>query len=379
MKISSLKLNNYKSIREMNLSFKDINILIGANGAGKSNLISFFSLLNRIIDKNLQSTIARSGGADNLLYFGRKISPDLKSEITFKNIFDSPFIEGKQEYLNNYSLTLEPNNEDSFFFAEERIGFKQPDHEWKNEHLGVGHNESKLLEQKKLKAKQKGYAGISEYIHKAFEGFKVYHFHDTSNNSPVKQISDIHDNYSLREDGANLASFLFRLQKQHKINYKRIESTIRLIAPYFDRFELRATAMNPEKIRLEWREKDSDKYFNASHLSDGTLRMICLTTLLLQPDPPNTVIIDEPELGLHPYSINVLAGMIKSISKKIQVIMSTQSVTLVNQFTPEDIIIVDRKDGQSVFKHIEESQLKNWLEDYSVGDAWEKNIIGGRP
>lgn len=379
MKISKLELNNYKSIREMNLSFKDINILIGANGAGKSNLISFFSLLNKIIDKNLQASIARAGGADNLLYFGRKISPNLNAEITFKNEFFDGINQVTEEYFNNYSLTLEPNNEDSFFFAKEEIGFKQPNKDWKTEFLGIGHIESKLLEQKKIKKSQKGYAGISEYIHKAFEEFKIYHFHDTSHNSPIKQISDIHDNYYLREDGANLASFLFRLEKQNKINYKKIESTIRLIAPYFDRFELRPTAMNPDKIRLEWREKGSEKYFNASHLSDGTLRMICLTTLLLQPEPPSTIIIDEPELGLHPYSINILSSMIKSISKRIQVIMSTQSVTLVNQFTPENIIVVDRKDGQSVFKHIEEKELKNWLEDYSVGDAWEKNIIGGRP
>lgn len=367
MKISKLTLNNYKSIRELNIEFRDINILIGANGAGKSNLISFFSFLNRIMNKNLQGTVARWGGADNILYFGRKTSSFLDSTITF---------EGKNE-ISAYEINLEPDNKDSFFFNKENILYS-PSKAVSHQAIKFysGHRESRISDDDSgVKKDDK----IEKNLINAFNGLKMYHFHDTSNTSAVKQTGDIHDNYYLREDASNLASFLLRLEKLYKKQYKTIESTTRLIAPFFEKFELRPTALNPDKIRLEWKEVSSDKYFNASHLSDGTLRMICLITLLLQPSPPNTIIIDEPELGLHPYAINILAGLIKSISKKVQVILSTQSVTLVNQFIPEDIIVVDRNDGQSVFRHIQKNELEDWLDDYSVGDAWEKNIIGGKP
>lgn len=151
------------------------------------------------------------------------------------------------------------------------------------------------------------------------------------------------------------------------------------LAPYFERFDLKPDRINSETIRLEWKEKGSDTYFNAKHLSDGTLRFIALTTLLLQPEAPQVIIIDEPELGLHPFAINKLAGLIKKASANTQIIISTQSVNLVDNFEPEDIITVDREDGQSVFKRQSSEALKDWLIDCSISDLWDKNVIGGRP
>ena len=364
LKIDSLKLCNFKSIKNLDLKFNDINIFIGSNGVGKSNLISFFYFLNKLIDKNLQAHISRSGGSDNILHFGKKISKNLSTEINFKY----------SDYYNKYSFVLEPNIEDGFFFLEENIFFRKNNNtNWIKEELGSGHLETKLFEHKKDNS------DISSYITSALLRFKVYHFHDTSSSALVKQTGEIADNYYLKEDASNLAAFLYMLENKYPENFKKIQNTIKLIAPFFDRFDLKPSVMNPEKIRLEWREVNSEKYFNANHLSDGTLRMICLVSLLLQPEPHNTIIIDEPELGLHPYAINVLASIIKSISNKVQIILSTQSVTLINQFTPEDIIVVDRKNGQSVFRRIEKNELDNWLDDYSLGDVWEKNLIGGRP
>src|SRR2546427_3037694 len=158
-----------------------------------------------------------------------------------------------------------------------------------------------------------------------------------------------------------------------------MRETITQVAPFFNDFALRPDPTPKESIRLEWREKGSDFPFRAAHLSDGTLRFICLATLLLQPTPPSTVLIDEPELGLHPYAITVLASLLKSASTKTQVIVSTQSVPLVNQLQPEDILVVDRAQGQSTFRHLGSEELKDWLEDYGLGDLWEKNLFGGRP
>ncbi|MCP5063169.1 MAG: AAA family ATPase, partial [Ignavibacteriae bacterium] len=195
-----------------------------------------------------------------------------------------------------------------------------------------------------------------------------------------KQESDINDNRIFRRDASNLTAFLYLLQEKHFDYFKRIENTIKLIAPFFDKFQLEPLALNNEKIRLEWKHINSDQYFNANHFSDGTLRMICLITLLLQPDQPDTIIIDEPELGLHPSAIQQLAALMKSVADDgKQIICSTQSVTLLNQFNPEDIIVVDREDNESKFKRLDEERLEDWLDKYAIGELWEKNVLGGRP
>jgi predicted ATPase len=211
-----------------------------------------------------------------------------------------------------------------------------------------------------------------------FESFDVFHFHETNSNSPLKQPSKSLDYKYLKSDGSNLAAFLYRLKDTHPKHFKMIEYTISSVAPFFERFDLSPDAKNPDVIFLNWLEQGSDEYFNAHHLSDGTLRFIALTTLLLQPVLPNTVILDEPELGLHPFAISKLAGMIKKASVHSQIIIATQSVNLVNEFSADDIIVADREDNQTVLKRQSEESLKTWLEGYSIGELWEKNVIGGR-
>ena len=211
------------------------------------------------------------------------------------------------------------------------------------------------------------------------KSWHVYHFHDTSATAKIKFPGDIEDNVELRDDASNLAAFLYLLRERHPAHYQKIVRSIQLVAPFFDNFDLKPSRLNPEKIRLEWREKGSDAYFNAHALSDGTLRFMCLATLLQMPDPPATILIDEPELGLHPYAITLLAALLRSAATHTQVIVSTQSVTLVNQFKPDDLVVVERQDNQSVFRRPDAQALAEWLEDYSVGELWEKNLLGGRP
>jgi len=152
-----------------------------------------------------------------------------------------------------------------------------------------------------------------------------------------------------------------------------------MVAPFLEDFVLEPLALNQQMIRLEWREKGNDHVFGPGALSDGTLRFICLATLLLQPTLPSTILLDEPELGLHPYAITLLADLLRGASTKTQVIASTQSVSLVNQFEPQDILVVEREDGQSMFKRLEHGAMDAWLEDYGLGELWEKNLLGGRP
>jgi predicted ATPase len=351
--LDRIEIEGFKSIRQLRLDLKPLNVLIGANGAGKSNFISLFGLLRHLIEGRLQVYVAQSGGADALLHFGRKTTSKLKLELTLGEF--------------GYAVELVPSNADNLFFLAEHYG--DPNETW----TSAGHSESRLLTE--LHAPRVP----PKKILLRLQGWRVYHFHDTSASAKVKQTGDLGDNEALRADASNLAAFLFLLRTKHPENYRRIVSTIRLVAPFFDDFRLRPSPFNEQKIQLEWSERSSDAYFNAHALSDGTLRFICLATLLLQPDLPSLILIDELELGLHPYAIQVLAGLVRSASEKTQVILSTQSVSLVNQFAPEDLVVVDRSDGASVFRRLSAEDTKDWLEGYSLGELWEKNVFGGRP
>lgn len=223
-------------------------------------------------------------------------------------------------------------------------------------------------------------SGQAYYVNPLLCEFEVYHFHDTSDRSPMKGNANIDDNITLNKNGANIASFLYYLKEKHPKHYARIEKTIASVSPFFGGFNLLPNRLNEKLIQLEWKQKGAtDTYFNAYQLSDGTLRFICLATLLLQPNPPKTIIIDEPELGLHPLAIHKVAALIKKAAVNSQVIISTQSVGLVNNFEPENIVVVNRKENATEFKRLNTEELTNWLEDYSLGEIWEKNIIGGQP
>jgi predicted ATPase len=347
----------------LDLELKQINILIGANGAGKSNFVSFFRLSNRICEGKVQEYIGKN--IDKFLYFGRKKSERISSSIKFDNDFAFTYSIGPMENGNDFLAVSQGNllpfikNKDIF----QTIHTTIPD---------------EITDNKLVKTNnEKAYKEMSE---KYLKTFRIFHFHDTGSSSPMKRINNIDDNDYLREDGANLAAYLYYIQEKHPKDFKKIELQIRSVAPFFDRFNLAPRKLNPNEIALRWFEKGSEEYFDAYDLSDGTLRYMALTTLLLQPDLPKVIIIDEPELGLHPFAINKLAALIRQVAKKgTQVIVATQSVNFVDNFEPEDIIAVDREDNQSVFKRFNSEDLKEWLEDYTLGDLWRKNLLGAMP
>jgi predicted ATPase len=357
--IKEISITNFKSIKDLTIELRPINILIGPNGAGKSNFVNFFAFVYAIYDQHLGAYTGNKGGADRILHLGRRQSKELTGSLNFDD-------------TNQYAFALSPNEQNSFYFISEQDSFNLKKGDlgysgWSENYYGQGHIESTLQQ------KQTPRAG---HVKKYLESFRVYHFHDTSKDAPLKQNARLDDNQFLRPDGENLPAFLYRLQKEANQAYNRIEATIRQIAPFFDRFDL---VPNGDYIRLNWRQKNSDMYLDASDLSDGTIRFIALCVLLLQPDPPATIIIDEPELGLHPYAITMLASLIQSISDSRQVIVSTQSVNFVDQFEPEDIIVVENTANKSVFKRQIAESLTAWLENYSLGELWNKNVLGGNP
>ncbi len=351
-RLDQIHVAGFKSIRDQSLKLGGLNVLIGANGAGKSNFIGVFRLLNETANQNLQLFVGRSGGADRFLYFGSKTTEQIIIDLSFDQ--------------DAYHCTLIPAAPDSLVFGEETISYQGPGSPY-TVPFGAGHRESRL-----------GLA-FTAPVNAALRDWKVYHFHDTSATARIKQTGDIADNVALRTDAGNLAAFLYRLQETDSGAFRNIIDTVQLAAPFLGGLDLRPDRLNPEKIRLEWHEKGTDTYFDAHDLSDGTLRFLCLATLLLQPSPPTMILIDEPELGLHPYAITLLADLLCNATERAQVVVSTQSVTLVNQLSPEDVIVVDREGSESVFRRPSSADLESWLDGYSLGELWEKNVLGGRP
>lgn len=356
--VRSLSVSGFKSIRELkDFELTNLNVLIGANGAGKSNFIGLFRLLSEMYEHRLHLFVKTQGGPDAMLHFGRQKTERLHAEFYFAR--------------NGYKFDLIPTVDNRLIFEREVSWFGGVYFNTTPQTtLGSGHDESRLKEAKDP---------YSPYVRNSVSNWRVYHFHDTSENAKVKQIHSAKDDIRLKPDAANLAAYLSMLKRKHADAYERIVATIRLVAPFFDDFVHRPDETD---VELEWKQKGNpDTPFKAHMLSDGTLRFICLATLLLQPIEllPETVLIDEPELGLHPYAISVLAEIFQQVAESRQLVVSTQSVELVNALQPEDVVVVDQEDGASTFRRFSSDELQEWLEEYTLGELWKRNVMGGRP
>jgi predicted ATPase len=369
--LDSIEVEGYKSIRAARIDLGAINLLIGANGAGKSNLIGVFDLLADLADHRLQLHVARQGGADAILHFGRKKTPSLRISMRLGH--------------HDYEAMLAPGASDTLVFEHEIAPPKVPPFSVPEqarrlpmgEHMGVpGHKETGLNSVKRVFGTG---SFASEPIITAIKNWRPFHFHDPGGSSPTKQKQKIDDNRTLRAEGGNLAPFLHALRAVAPGAYRRIVEAVRSIAPFFDDFMLEPDVTNPGVIQLAWRHASDDGMFTADSLSDGTLRFICLATLLLQPTLPSLIVVDEPELGLHPFAISQLAALVRAAATRTQLILATQSVTLLDQFDVSEVIVAEQTKGESSFRHLHETPLTDWKQDYSLGELWLKNVLGGRP
>ena len=335
--VEKITIAGFKSIAKAEVELRPVNVLIGANGSGKSNFMEAFSLLRAIAAGRLHDYVAQAGGANRLLHYGAKVTDTLKIRIRFEHD------------ANEYGISLKPTADDRLYPAAEYGLEKEiPETHLKN-HLNH---------------------------------WRIYHFHDTGPNSPLKKTADLHDNRYLQENGANLPAFLYYLRENHPFEYKRVRTTTQSIAPFFDDFHLEPMAQNPNKIRLEWRHKGIDANLDVSTLSDGTLRFIALATLFKQPKQlrPSVILLDEPELGLNPAAVALLEAIAGSASAHTQTIMATQSPHLLDYLLPEEVLVADRvKGGATEFTRLDPERLEVWLERDSLGGLWTVNHFGGQP
>jgi predicted ATPase len=356
-KLSRLTVRGFKSIREIDdLDLHDINIVVGQNGAGKSNFTQIFRFLAKISRHELSDYVVKSGGLSKLMYFGPKVTKNINITLCSK--------------YHEYSMKLETTSDGALILTDESH-ISKDDIGVKSVHR---HNHHDIGE---ITPPEMG--NFPTILGGSVENWRIYHFHDTSENAPLRSSGPLTEPEQLAADGGNLAAFLYFLQERHPENFAAVLDTVRQIASFLSGFVLRPEALNPNLIRLRWRHVGHDELFDVSDLSDGTLRFIALTALLLQPDPPSTIVLDEPELGLHPAAIAQLAALMHQVAPEVQIIAATQSPTFANHFGWEDFIVADRHDDASRFRRLREDEVRAWMDDYAMGEIWEKNLIGGRP
>ena len=371
--IESVSIQGFRSLADVEISaMPSTAVLIGANGSGKSNFIRFFEMLGWMLrSRRLAEFVERYGGADDQLFGGNTVTPRLTARV------------GMRTYagLNEYRFALSYAHPDRFLFTEEELRLTPGDlsgaGRWQS--LGSGHPEASIVEAAQSSAFPNVNPTIAAVIVNLLRSCSVYHFHDTSDSSNFKQRWDSEDNYQLRSHGGNLAAVLYWLEHNDVRRYEEICRQIGRILPGFDQFEIRESF---GKVALRWKAKGTDKTFGAHLTSDGSLRFFALVTLLNLPTEmlPDVILLDEPELGLHPAAVSLVGGMIKSLSQERQVIIATQSPMLVDVFDLEQIIVMELRDGRTEVSTLSSDEYKLWLEEcFTAGELWQKNLLGGRP
>ncbi len=337
--IDYLQIEGYRSIKSQRVELHPMNVLLGANGVGKSNFLSVFSFFRMLIQSREWEYAAASKAA-HTLYMGRAVTDKVKLQFHFVGSWiDSLGIE-----LKDVDNTL-------------RVRSMQIE-----DHGGI-------------EEKSRG-----ELLRALVDQYWVHHFPNTGEKSSYRSANLINDNRLLRADGSNLAALLYRIRLTDDMRFRMIEDYIRGMVPSFGYFNLMPSGTDESEIHLQWYPKGrEDVLFDERHLSDGSLRMMSLVTLLLQPVLPELVLIDEPEIGLHPAAMTMIGDLLKKAAQKTQVIISTQSIDMVNQFQPEDVLVCNYKDSQSQYRRLNSAELEQWIEDYTIGEMWEKNIFGGQP
>ena len=364
-RLQNVIVRGFRSIKEIDLELRPLNVCIGANGAGKSNLIEFFKMINEMMGGRLQQYIATTGRATANLHFGPKVTPQLEAELKFE----------AERGTDTYYMRLFYAARDSLIFADETlsfqaVGFDSP----RQQSLGAGHQESLVRE---FVEDEPLINTLRNFLNRC----RVFHFHDTSQTARIRGHCYVGNDRWLMPDAANLAAVLYRLKFSNETTYRRIVRNVAQIAPFFLDFDLEPSGPNGADILLNWRHRESDLIFGPHQLSDGTLRAICLIALLQQPvdDLPYLIVVDEPELGLHPHALELVAALFHAVSEHVQVLVSTQSSRFVDSFDPEDIVVVERRGEATNIERPTTGVLDAWLEEYSLGEVWEKNVIGGSP
>ena len=372
-RLESVRIRGFRSLADVELSGLGANsVLIGSNGSGKSNFMRFFEMLSWMVrSRALGEFVEKYGGADDQLFGGNSVTPRMDAEVALRT----------EAGRNDYRFSLTHAHPDRFMFTEEAFRFSRSG--WLTEaswnHLGSGHREAGIVEAAHSTGSSEFNPATARVIVHLLRSCSVYQFHDTSDTSNFKKRWEAEDNATLRTHGGNLAAVLHRLEQEDNRRFEHICQHIARVLPVFDRFEVEESY---GRVLLRWKARGNEKTFGAHLTSDGSLRFFALVTLLNLPREmlPDVLLLDEPELGLHPVAIALVGNMIKALAGDVQIIVATQSPLLVDVFELDEIVVLDLHDGRSVFRRLDADTYRTWLDDsFTPGELWQKNLLGGRP
>lgn len=317
---------------------------------------------------SLQRFVAEAGGAASLLHYGPKRTPALGVELEF--------VQG--QHRDRYGARLGFAAGDKLMYLDEFVEHQQSGQPaLHRETLGSGHWES-LLRDAKFQSE------TTKRVNDWMSQLTFFHFHDTSMTSALRTHARAEDDQSLRSDGSNLAAFLGRLERStleaEQKAWFRINQLTRRIAPSVKQLCPTNAHNGVSAVRLDWID-DQDQRFGCHQLSDGTLRAIALITALAQPTEslPRFISIDEPELGLHPAAIRLLAELARSVSRHTQIMFATQSTDFLDHFEPEEVVVTERDAGRTSLRRLDAEDLAGWLEDSKSLHGPEATSTTGLP
>ncbi len=379
--LTRIHVTGFRSLRDVELAPGRVTVLIGPNGSGKSNLLAFLRMLALTHTHSLRVFVGEAGGASALLHYGPKVTTEISFALDFQ----------QEGHFNRYSARLGYAAGDTLIFLDEVVAHRIAENQdFRTFSLGAGHSESLLPE-----AAEDPTRGTERAVRWWISRLNYFHFHDTSATSFLRSHARRDDSRYLRSNGSNLASYLLALRESDRAEdrkaWQRINRLVRQVAPFIKTLE--PSVVGPsglaglflqdtrgQAVRLDWID-ERDVTFSSGDFSDGTLRAIALITALAQPSDrlPLFISIDEPELGLHPAAIGLLADLIKSVSGRCQILLATQSPALLDLFDLEEVVVAERKDAATSFRRLPREEFEPWLQDYALSELYDKNVLGGRP
>lgn len=396
-----IKIEGFRSFKKVELNLEPLSVLIGPNGGGKSNFMDLLALLAEAGSGQLANGILKRGGFHDIA-FGFDTSGEMRVELRFKELLhpwrlalqasgkklDVVFRMVARAFGTGVQVTEELVRQESAeepALSEEMVrrglvgsvfkGWSESGGLVTEERSGVSPIELAIT-QVRDPAK---YPAASAVLKKLGE-WAFYRDVDVGVQSAVRQPATIRPETRLLPDGSNLSSVFHEIQQEHSDDWADILEIFKTAYPEFVKLTVPASG-GDGKVILRWFERPFERQggLSANLLSDGTLKLLCLVAILKNPVPPPLICIDEPEVGLHPDWIELVAELMQSAAARTQLIVATHSPQIVAKLDPEQVIVTEKHDGETHLTRLNGKELEKWLDEFNLSDLWLAGHIGGRP
>lgn len=393
MNIKSFYVEGFRSLKDVTVKLKPLNILIGPNAGGKSNFISAMELFHDAVSGNLNDSIIKKHGGMIPILWNNETN-DIKFTSITRTYRRAKISKSNKKFIrHDYEVEYlfrirQIGNSGNYIIKEEKLSSSDISDILRNllkreifSRVQFFEDGVILLEPletaiSQLSSDKKG--GFSDEFVFFCEGWKFYYDMKSGSDSECRKSTVARSEKQLEANGDNLIAVLHTLYTGNKTFRKQLNET--LAAAFEGDFdELTFPPAEDGRVYMRWRAKSLKRELSPADLSDGTIRFLMLAAILLNPDPPPLVCIDEPELGLHPSMLHIIAEMMKDATNRTQLVVSTHSPQLVSEFTddPESVLVVEKKDGATTMERLEKKKLAKWLKEYTLGRLWLDGEIGG--